>query len=139
MEKIAIVIMVIACILTFPVFNSSAVKDMSPAFNHLPASEEKEFYYKEFEASAYNLVESQTDSSPCIGASLTNLCETKFNTFASNALPLGTIIEYAGKHWINQDRMNKRYQGNYLDLCFKHDLKGAKNFGRKIILIKIYK
>jgi len=105
----------------------------------LPRAEDKSFYYSEYEVSAYTLREEECDSDPFIGASLTDLRFEK-NTFASNQLPLGAWIEYDGKFFQNQDRMNKRYNGNYLDLCFKFDLKGAREFGRKYNqLIKVYK
>ena len=139
MEKITIIIVSILCIFTYPIFTSSAYEDMSPVLNPLPINEDREFYYKEFETSAYTLREEETDSDPLIGASGINLAEVDYNTFASNALPLGAVIELDGELWINQDRMAKRYNGNYLDLCFKFDLEGAREFGRKNLIIKIYK
>ncbi|KKK64823.1 hypothetical protein LCGC14_2980330 [marine sediment metagenome] len=43
-------------------------------------------------ASAYNAVESQTDSEPCITASGLNVCGTKRKILASNEFPFGSRL-----------------------------------------------
>jgi len=124
-------------IILFPQFLSSTYANMDGMYMTLPVNEDKSFYYQDFEASAYTLREEETDSTPFIGAMGTDL-RFEDNTFASNILPLGAVIEYNGELWQNQDRMNRRYDGYNLDFCFKFDLKGAREFGRKIIKIKVY-
>ena len=132
-----IITLTILFTLLFPTFLLADIAYMDGMYMTLPVNEDKAYYYQDFEASAYTLREEETDSSPFIGAMGTDL-RFQDNTFASNILPLGTVIEYNGELWQNQDRMNRRYDGYNLDLCFKFDLKGAREFGRKIIKIKVY-
>jgi len=136
--KLAIILTIsLSCIILFPVFLTHAEETYSGFASTLPRAEDKEFYYKEFQVSAYTLREEETDSTPFIGAGLTDL-RFERHTFASNQLPLGAFIEYNGEIWQNQDRMNRRYKNN-LDLCYKFNLKGAREFGRKSLLIKVFK
>lgn len=73
-----------------------------------------------FEVSAYNTVPEQTDDSPCVAANGDNIClEKNKNTVATNFLPFGTriIIPSLGNQvYVVRDRMNKRYDGYYLDV-----------------------
>jgi len=82
---------------------------------------------------AYNLEESQTDSSPCIGAGNHNLCEYQergIQVCASRDLPLHTVIYIEGVGRCEVlDRTSKKYAGR-IDILFK-DKKSAINFGIK--------
>lgn len=84
------------------------------------------------EVSAYNSVSGQTDSSPCIGADGTDLCQRHEKgecIVASNAYPLGSkvTVEKIGICTV-ADRMNRRYQ-NRVDIFMNKDIKRAINFG----------
>lgn len=82
-------------------------------------------------ATAYNSMESQTDSSPWITASGTR-CRS--GVIASNFLPFGTkvVIEgFGDKLFVVEDRMNRRFNKR-IDIWFK-SYQDARNFGiRKI-------
>jgi len=71
----------------------------------------------------------ETDSTPFTTASGTHVHE---GTIAANWLPFGTkvkIPEFFGDQvFIVEDRMNKRYQGNSLDVWF-NDTQEALRFG----------
>lgn len=73
-----------------------------------------------FEVSAYNTLPEQTDNTPCVAANGDNIClEKNKNTVATNFLPFGTriIIPSLGNQvYVVRDRMNKRYEGYYLDV-----------------------
>jgi len=73
-----------------------------------------------FEVSAYNAIEAQTDDTPCIAANGENIClEKNQNTVATNFLPFGTriVIPSLGNQvYVVRDRMNRRYEGYYLDV-----------------------
>ena len=137
MKLIIYLELIILLTFLFPVFTSSAFSDMSPIQNYLPENKEREYYIKEMEISAYNTIANQTDNSPCISANGTNVCK-EGNWLASNQIKLGTAVEIEGKTYINVDRMNSRYT-NHADICMGYNIKKAKEWGRKVLLIKIYK
>ena len=87
--------------------------------------------------SAYNSLEWQTDSTPCIGAG-GYICD-RDNVVANNCLELGTLVEINGKVYEVYDRMNKKYSCNYYDIYMGMDLQGAKEFGRQTLEVIIYK
>lgn len=87
---------------------------------------------------AYNTVEGQTDLSPCIGADGTDLCEYDGCVVAQNGVPFGTKIEVEGFGiCVVKDRKASRYDSSWIDICFKHDVKGALAFGKKQLTYKI--
>jgi len=96
--------------------------------------------YEEITATiyAYNSLPEQTDEDPTITAS------GKIAYEGSIACPsryaFGTRVEYAGKFYTCEDRMNKRYRdGNYFDIWMAESV-DAVNFGvKKNETIKIYK
>jgi len=78
---------------------------------------------------AYNSLESQTDSTPWITAAGTRCRE---GVIASNFLPLGTkvMIEgYGDRIFVVEDRMNKRYNRR-IDIWFR-SYNDAIKFGRR--------
>jgi len=88
-------------------------------------------------ATAYNSLESQTDSSPWITASGTRCRE---GVIASNFLPIGTkvLIEGFGERVFTvEDRMNKRYQKR-IDIWFR-DYDDAMQFGLRQIRFHVIK
>jgi 3D (Asp-Asp-Asp) domain-containing protein len=93
---------------------------------------------------AYNAGDpNQTDDTPCIDASNTNICKALEQgelRCAANFVPLGTFlhIDKIGVCKVT-DRTNKRYR-NRVDLAFMKDqYKEAINFGRQKLLVKILK
>jgi 3D (Asp-Asp-Asp) domain-containing protein len=93
---------------------------------------------------AYNVGDpAQTDSTPCIGAANTNLCEAidrGERICAANFVPLGTPlhIDNVGV-CIVTDRMNRRYR-NRVDLAMPKDKKDeARIFGCQKLQVRILK
>ena len=88
-------------------------------------------YSGEVMATAYNSMESQTDSTPWVTASGTRC---RKGVIASNFLPFGTKVRIEGfgnRIFVVEDRMNKRYYKR-IDIWFS-DYQDAMNFGvRKI-------
>ena len=88
---------------------------------------------------AYNLEESQTDSSPCIGAGNHNLCveiKKERKICASRVLPLHTIISIEG---IGEceilDRTSIKYSGR-IDILFPTKAEAIK-FGKKELRYRV--
>lgn len=105
--------------------------------NHLPKNKDKPFYEKEVKAYAYNLLEGQTDSDPLTGASGRRLDLYSYSVIACNWLPFNTPVEIDNRLYIVQDRMDKRYVGNEIDILM--DTKeNARKFGVQTKLVKIY-
>ncbi len=93
---------------------------------------------EEVEMSAYTSRVEETDSSPCISADGTNICEYDGCVVAYNAAPLGTKVEVEGFGLCEvRDRMNSRYGKNNMDIYFGMDLEGALEFGRRTVEIKV--
>lgn len=91
------------------------------------------------EMSAYTSRIAETDSSPCVGADNTNICEFSGCAVATNDYPFGTKIEIENLGiCVVKDVMAKRYTGTgNMDVYFGMDLKGAKKFGRKNLNYRI--
>jgi len=104
------------------------------------AAEVKDDFTTEvFEVSAYNTVKSQTDSNECESASGVNICDRDFGIVACpHKFPFGTEFEINRQKYVCLDRMNARYEGNYLDINFDKDIKGALEFGRQQLSIRVY-
>src|SRR3989338_11670642 len=88
-------------------------------------------------ATAYNSMESQTDSSPWITASGTRC---RKGVIASNFLPMGTKVKIEGfgeQIFVVEDRMNKRYNKR-IDIWFlKYN--DARKFGVRKIKFHVLK
>lgn len=101
------------------------------------------------EVTAYTSTPEQTDSTPCIGADGTNLCERwqEGETLcAANFVPLGTILlldnqeEADGEDAIVctvADRLSSRFP-NRVDLYMGYDTAAAWQFGIKTLFVKEY-
>lgn len=85
--------------------------------------------------SAYTSSPEETDDSPCESANGTNICALYAegtNVCASNAYPLGSVIEVDGLGiCVVADRMNARFT-NAVDWYFGFDREAALNFGRQL-------
>jgi 3D (Asp-Asp-Asp) domain-containing protein len=90
------------------------------------------------EISAYTSYPNQTDSSPCISADNSNICELYAQgelICASNDFEFGdkVFIEGYGTCTVH-DRMNRRYTGTgNIDIYFGYDTQQALNWGRQTI------
>ena len=89
------------------------------------------------EITMYNSLPEQTDSTPCISADGTNICEVDYNVCATNAFPFGTklYIDKLGE-CIVKDRMNKRYSER-IDWYAGMDKDRAINFGVQKLLVSV--
>ncbi len=106
----------------------------------LPINEIKVARTKKVTITAYNAVPEQTDSTPCITADGTDICQNKnIKVVAANWLPFGTkvrIPEYFGDTIFEvRDRMNPRYNDR-LDILLE-DIADAKQFGRRHLTVEI--
>ena len=110
---------------------------------HRPEIEEIKVYEVKSEVvrtvTMYNSVEWQTDSTPCISANNTNICEgleNGINYCASNAYPFGTVlhVDKLGE-CVVADRMNRRYP-NRIDWYAGMDIERAISFGKQNLNIK---
>jgi len=91
------------------------------------------------EVTAYNSVEWQTDSTPCIAADGTDIClryQAGELICAANFVPLGTKL-YVDKYGLCTvaDRMNSRYS-NRVDVFFDKDIDRAIRFGLQKLMVK---
>jgi 3D (Asp-Asp-Asp) domain-containing protein len=92
------------------------------------------------EVSAYTSRVQETDSTPCIPADGSDICK-RFakgeKMVASNDYKLGTKLKIGDLGVFTVvDRMNKRYTGKgNIDIYMGYDLKGARAFGRKNLLV----
>jgi len=87
---------------------------------------------------AYTSEPSQTDSSPCISADGSNICNLYAQgelICATNDLPLGSHAFIGGYGTCTiRDRMNSRYTGTgRIDIYFGHDTQTALNWGIQTI------
>ncbi len=106
----------------------------------LPTNDIKVVRTKRVTVTAYNAVPEQTDSTPCITADGTDICQNKnIKVVAANWLPFGTkvrIPEYFGDTIFEvRDRMNPRYQDR-LDVLLE-GIPEAKQFGRRHLTVEI--
>ena len=79
---------------------------------------------------AYNTVEAQTDSTPCISASNKNICG-RDDVIALNGYKFGTKVMIDGKVYTVEDRKASRYDSTWIDISFDKDIDGAINFGKR--------
>lgn len=91
------------------------------------------------QVTAYNSLERQTDTSPCIGAFGYDICklyQKGIQVCATNAFAKGTILEIQnfGKCLV-ADRMNGRYK-NRVDIFMDDDVARAKRFGKQHLRVR---
>ena len=89
--------------------------------------------------SAYTSRVKETDSTPCISADGTNICKYDGCVVASNDYPFDTVLLIEGfGECIVKDRMSSRYTGTgNMDIYFGKDLKGALQFGRQNLKVRV--
>ena len=85
---------------------------------------------------AYNAIEYQTDTTPCISASGMNVCETdKLICACPREFEFGTEFKINGKVWNCQDRLHSKYDDR-IDLLL-HTIEEAKEFGKQELEVYI--
>lgn len=99
-----------------------------------------DFPHRKVSVSMYNAEPGQTDDTPCFTANGDDICDpNKGLTAAMNGVPFGTKIKIPALgnavYTIN-DRMNKRYDSNYMDLHVQTRAEALK-FGRQNLEIVI--
>jgi 3D (Asp-Asp-Asp) domain-containing protein len=90
---------------------------------------------------AYNSLEGQTDSTPCIAARGYNLCEAnEENVVAANFLPIGAKVKipelFGDREFTVVDRMNARY--HYKMDFWMRNYEDAVKFGSKYARVDVY-
>ncbi len=86
---------------------------------------------------AYNTVEAQTDSTPCIAASGDNICGRQDVAACPRDIPLHTRITVDGRDYYCLDRTARKYDGRF-DLSFDKDIRGALEFGKRSLEVTIH-
>jgi len=131
-------------ILSFTFYALHSIKNISNEIIYIENTKKScEFIFIELpnsylinvETTAYSSTIDQTDSTPFITASGTTVRD---GIVACNFLPFGTKIKfpeiYGNKIFIVEDRMA---DDTMIDIWFS-DRQSAKNFGRKILLVKVF-
>jgi hypothetical protein len=115
---------------TFPFFHN---KDTAPAMIHAVASlliplaltagieAESPSFHHDVRAfvTGYNTVPGQTDSTPCIGASGTNICGRRDAVACPRHISLGTVVEIRGTTYVCEDRLAKKFDSRFDISCDK--------------------
>ncbi len=129
-----------ATILTpFEAFTGQSATSTFP--NTFPVSEAAPLWKVRVPMTAYNSLEAQTDSTPCIAASGYDLCEAnEENVIAANFLPLGAKVKipelFGDREFTVVDRMNARY--HYRADIWMREYEDAKKFGIKYATVEVY-
>jgi 3D (Asp-Asp-Asp) domain-containing protein len=100
----------------------------------LPYNDDRAFYERYFEVSAYNAEVGQTDDRPFEMASGKNVYSGAIA--CPRNIKLGTKIEINDKVYTCEDRLNIRYKNN-IDI-FMWSKSDALNFGRQNLLAKVF-
>lgn len=85
-------------------------------------------------AVAYTSNVTQTDFTPCITAAGTRV---RRGVVATNFLPLGTRLKINGEEYVVEDRMNSRYNGQYIIDIWHPSTAQAREFGKQKLTIEI--
>lgn len=85
-------------------------------------------------ASAYSSTISQTDSDPFTTASGSR---ARLGTLAANFLPLGTQVRIGGIVYTVDDRMNSRFDGQYVVDIWMNSSELATQFGVRALTLEI--
>ncbi len=67
----------------------------------------------------YNTTVAQTDSTPCIGASGTNICGRRDAVACPRRIGLGTVVEIRGTTYVCEDRLARKYDRRFDISCDK--------------------
>ena len=121
---------------------SEATLPVTPERAELETALPEQVMYREF--TAYNAGDPyQCDDTPCISASLDNICQLLAQgqiIFASNEFPLGTKLYVEGiGEGIVLDRMNSRFKTRIDYAMQAHEKQRAVAFGLQTLSVKIIK
>lgn len=121
-----------------PVTTESAVtvESTDPAVQYGPALPQQQPRGFKRTVVAYNSTANQTDSTPCLSADGSNICQLYIdgeNVCAANFVKLGTLLEVEGLGTcVVHDRMNARFP-NSVDWFMGDDVAGAIRFGKRTL------
>ena len=87
---------------------------------------------------AYNTIEAQTDSTPCISASGDDICGRTNVVACPTSIALYTWVSIDGKMYQCLDRTHPRF-GNRFDISFDKDIRGALVWGIRTKEVIVYK
>lgn len=144
--KIALLITVVLAFLAFSLAQLNKVRLQNQELQELETQiKELERLQKESLASkkivihitGYNLLTSQTDDTPCIGASGKNLCgkDGDFTVACPRKYKLGTVFKIDNQYYTCEDRLAEKYD-HRIDVNCKFDLQCPKQVtGTKEVLI----
>lgn len=140
---IAVIILGVVIIIASKIKLMYEVSELRKEINVMQSNEKSRSEIIVAEVTAYTSRKIETDGTPCINAWGDNICNIHKAGIGIVACPSRfkrlDLIEISGKQFRCLDRMNIRYRsGNFFDIYFGMDLKGAKKFGRQTKQIKIY-
>ena len=75
--------------------------------------------YMDAYVTGYNTVIEQTDSTPCIAASGTNICRRRDTAACPTIFKLGTVVEIHGRKYVCEDRTAAKFKGRFDINCDK--------------------
>lgn len=109
-------------------------------FETLPyvTKQEKKYYEVTATVTAYNTVDWQTDSTPCIAANGSNICGRSDTIACPRGIPFGTWVSIDDRMYECVDRTASKYDGRF-DINMNMDIDGARAFGKKSKTVKVYK
>ncbi len=125
----ALTIIAVLVMNAYPLPALAFAQQISPRPAYFP---QKNFYA--VLATAYSSTPEQTDSSPFITASGSHV---RHGIIAANFLPLGTKVRIGQEIYTVEDRMNKRYNGEYRIDIWMASLDAARGFGSRTLLIEL--
>ena len=139
--------MIIICYLAtlsngFTIYNDGGVvkatKQVSPILvEEIPERESSsDLEVKTFTITAYNTTVEQCNSDPCVSASGKNVCGRNDTIACPRNYKFGTEFEILGKIYTCEDRTATKY-GDRLDINFDKDMDGAKEWGKRVLLVNI--
>jgi len=88
------------------------------------------------DVTAFNTVEGQTDSTPCIAASGDNICGRRDVVACPSHVPFGTWVEINERHYECLDRTASRYDGRF-DISFDKDVRAALRWGNRRVEVTV--
>ena len=118
----------------------AAMQNETIPYGTLPISEKKFLVRSSMSvlATAYSSTPDQTDSTPFITASNT---QVRHGIIATNDLPIGTQVKlpelYGDEVFVVEDRMNQRYTGKHRIDIWMSERADAKNFGVRNVNMEI--
>jgi hypothetical protein len=109
--------MALAALATTGAQQSISTSTDAPSASSVP--QRKYDIYIETYVTGYNTVPVQTSETPCISASGDNICGRTDTVACPPMLPMGSVVEIRGAHYVCKDRLAKKYRGRFDVNCDK--------------------